>query len=91
MANYHIINENYFKENNVIKLSLNDDKVLNIIDLKKKREKYMCKNYDISIIEILKTDKIKNFLNLDDNIFKDKTELFYEDEPIYTIQYPNGK
>ena len=47
MANYHIINENYFKENNVIKLSLNDDKVLKIIDLKKKREKYMCKNYDI--------------------------------------------
>ena len=51
----------------------------------------MTEFYDISIIEILKTDKIKNFLNLEDNLFNDNSELFCEDETIYTIQYPNGK
>ena len=91
MTNYHVIDEKYYKENKEIKLLLNDDKEPKIIDLNKERRNYFNENYDITIIEIIETDKVKNFLELDENIFKDEIEISYEDQSIYTIQYPNGK
>ena len=91
MTNYHVINENYMKENKEISILLNDNKEAKIIDLTIKREKYFSKEYDITLIELRENDGIKEYLELDDNIFKDNEKVFYEGESIYIIQYPNGK
>ena len=43
------------------------------------------------LIEILDIDEIENFLELDDNLFRDKENTLYKQKTIYVLQYPNGK
>ena len=90
MTNYHVIDENVFKENKEINLLLNNENDGKTLNLEIKRKNYFNKDYDIAIIEIKESDKIEDFLELDDNLFKDNTKLFFEQKSIYTIQYPNG-
>ena len=91
MTNYHILDENYFEENKEIKILLNDGNDARIIDLKIKR--LICHNeeYDTTLVELKEEDNIKEYLELDDNIFKDNEKIFYEEKSIYIIQYPNWK
>ena len=91
MTNYHVLNEDYFKNNKEINLLLNDDKEALTINLDIKRIIYYNKDYDITFVELKEIDKIKNFLELDDNLFKNNEKIFYEDKSIYILQYPNGK
>ena len=91
MTNYHVINEKFINENKTINLLLNDDKEALIIDLSIKRKFYFNKDYDITLIELKQIGKVKEYLELDDNLFKDNEEVFYEDKSIYVLQYPNGK
>ena len=71
MTNYHILNEKDLKEKSQLNILLNDDNEKLIIDLKIERAIYYNKDCDISIIQLSEKDKIKNFLKLDENIFKD--------------------
>ena len=71
MTNYHVLNEKYFEENKVIYLLLNNDNEAKKIDLNIKRVIYYNKDYDTTIIEIKEEDKIKKYLELDDNILKE--------------------
>jgi hypothetical protein len=71
MTNYHVLNEKYFEENKVIYLLLNNDNEAKKIDLNIKRVIYYNKDYDTTIIEIKEEDKIKEYLELDDNILKE--------------------
>jgi len=91
MTNYHVLDEKYFKENKDINLLLNDDKEALVINLRIKRETYFNEDYDVTLIELKEKDKIKNFLDLDENIFKENEKIFYEEKSIYVLQYPNGK
>ena len=90
MTNYHILNEKYFKENKKINILLNDDNEAKIIDLNIKRIIYYNKEYDTTIIELKEEDKIKEYLELDDKLFKEKENILYEGQSIYIIQYPKG-
>ena len=90
MTNYKVLNEKYFKENKEINILLNDCGEAKIIDLNIKRIIYFNEEYDTTIIELKEEDKIKKYLELDDNLFKDNEKVFYEDKPIYIIQYPKG-
>ena len=56
-----------------------------------KEKIYLNKDYDITMIELKEKDKINNYLDLDDNLFKDNSHLIYENETIYTLHYPGGK
>ena len=56
-----------------------------------KRKKYSSVKYDITIIEIKKEDNIKYFLDLDENLFSENSEISYEGESIYIIQYPRDQ
>ena len=85
------LNEKYIKENKEINILLNDDTEARIIDLNIKRIIYYNKEYDTTIIELKEEDNIKEYLELDDNIFKDNEKLFYEEKSIYIIQYPKGQ
>ena len=91
MTNYHVLNEKYFEENKEINILLNDDSKALAIDLGIKRKKYLNKKYDLVLIELKERDKIKNFLELDDNLFKKNEKIFYEEKSIYVLHYPNGK
>ena len=91
MTNYHILDEKYYEDNKEIHLLLNDEKEAFSIDLLTERKTYFNKEYDIAIIELKEEDGIKNFLELDDNLFKEKEKVFYEGKSIYVLQYPYGR
>ena len=52
MTNFHVITEEYTKENKEITILLNDDKEALRIDLTIERKKYFSKEYDIVLIEL---------------------------------------
>ena len=91
ITNYHVIDKKYYEENNKIYLLLNDETIIKEINLKINRKTYFNEFYDISLIEIKNDDEIKDFLELDDNLFIEKEHVLYEDKSIYVLQYPNGK
>ena len=91
MTNFHVINEEYAKKNKEIHILLNDEKEAKRIDLTIKREKYFNEAYDIALIELKENDKIKDYLELDDNLFKDDEQLYYEEKSIYILNYSLGK
>ena len=82
-TNYHIINENYIKENKEINILLNDNNETKKLDLNIKRILYYNKEYDTTIIELKEEDKIKEYLELDDKLFKDNENLIYQGKSIY--------
>ena len=90
ITSYQLLNEKYFNNNNKINILYNDYKEAKEINIDKERIKYFNKKYDITIIEILKSDEINNYLELDDNLFKKEIKIFYEEKTIYSIQYPHG-
>ena len=91
MTNYHIINENYYENNNELNLFLNDEKEVKIINLRQNRITYFNKDYDITIIELKENDNINDYMELDNNLFKNEINAYYKDISIYIIQYPLGK
>ena len=93
ITNNHVLNEKYYDENNKITLLLNDDDITKVIDLTKERKTYFNQEYDIALIEILYTDKIEYFLELDDKLKKyiNSIEEIYKNNSIYIIQYLGGK
>ena len=84
MTNYHVIDDNFIKENKNITVSLNDDTEYKNIGIDNKII-YTSKKYDITIIEI-KKENINDFLELDENIFNENPILY--NESIYILQYP---
>jgi V8-like Glu-specific endopeptidase len=91
MTNYHVLDEKYLKQNNEIKITLNDDKKILIIKLNEKRRIYCNENYDTTIIEIKPNDKIDDFMEIDEDILKDDSNISYNHESIYILHYPNSE
>ena len=91
MTKYHVLNENDLKENKKLHLSLNDEKETIIIDKEIKRKTYFNKDYDITLIELKEEDKIKDYLELDNNLFPDNSEIINKIKSIYVLHYQNGK
>ena len=88
MTNNHVINDEYLKNNNEINISLNDEKIQINILINNNRKIYTNEKYDITIIEIIETDKINNYLEIDPDIFESNQNVF-ESKTIYILQYPN--
>ena len=82
---YNLIDEKYLKENKELNISLNNDEEHIKIDLRIEREIYPNKEYNTIFIELKEEDKIKNHLELDDNIFNEKE--YYKNKSIYLLQY----
>ena len=83
IVNHHLINEEYINKNDNISFELNREKKK--INIKDNRAIYSNMKYDITIIEISPDkDFIYNFLELDENIFKE--EIIFLKQSIYTIQ-----
>ena len=88
ITNYHVIDDKYVESNEDIKVYINEES--KFINLNKKKIIYSSSNnkYDIVIIR-LQDGEIKNYLETDENIFKN-SEKAYKDEPIYILHFPGA-
>ena len=82
ITNNHVINEEIIKNNNILKVKLNDT-IKKYIKIK---DYYTSMKYDTTIIEIEIEDNNVKFLELDEDIFDEKIEI--NNKSIYIIQYP---
>ena len=93
ITNYHIINDNFLKNNKQIKISMNNKTIMINIDKNTKIYSSTEEKYDMMIIKLKDSEiNINNFLEIDDNLFIEHSENSYKDESIYILHYPdNGK
>ena len=70
MTNYHVISDEFLKNKKNLKVYINDE--YQIIDVNEKSKLYssITNKYDIMIIKLKEFDNIKNFFEIDPNIFK---------------------
>ena len=88
MTNYHVINDKFLEENEYLKVYIKND--YHIININKDSKIYSSENYDIMIIKMNKDNKdIKNYLEIDSNIYKKDSLLIYKNESIFILHYPN--
>ena len=74
ITNSHIIDSDYAKKNEIIKITLNNGEDSRIIQINDNRLIYLNKENDVTIIEIKKVkDNIFNFMELDEIIYKEKS------------------
>ena len=90
ITNNHIINENFLKNEKILKVYINKKSILININKNSKIYSSISSEFDITIIRI-DEDDINDFLEIDENIFKDKSESTYKNENIFILHYPNGK
>ena len=92
ITNKHIIDKELF--NSKIEISIYEKNEIIKLDLSlSKRMKYPAKKLDITIIEILNSDNINDFLELDERVIENiisnnNNNKDFEGKTIYTIQYP---
>ena len=88
-----------YDESQKIQLKIKEEEDIKILYLKD-RIKYISRNYSTTIIEIKETDKIKNYLELNENLIKDivsnqesndKFTKEFIEHTIYALQYPEGE
>ena len=91
-TNNHILCESDIEDNKTIYITMNNDSQSKKIKIDKNRIRYTNENLDVTIIEIIKSDEISNFLELDEDIYKDigLLENIYEREKqsLYVLHYP---
>ena len=83
-----VIINNHIIKDDIIKVLIDDD----IKQIKIGKIKIINEENNISILEIEKNiDYNINYLELDDNIYENESELIYDKESIYIINYNNEK
>ena len=89
MTNYHVIDDKFLKEKEYLKVVIKDSP--HMININKDSILYFSADdkYDVMIIKINKDDEnIKNYLQIDSNIFQTDSLSKYENEDLYIIHYP---
>ena len=83
MTNFHIIDDNFIETKSRLDLYINEN--LKRISINKNSKIYSSikEEYDVMIIKLNEEDEINNFLELDNNIFIDKSEESYNEHSIY--------
>ena len=86
----HVLKNEDVKPGSEIKLVFEEEEKILKIDDERKIYKSLKDEYDITIIEIKKTDgfDFKNFLEVDENIFNDNLDKLFKNKTIYVIHYP---
>ena len=85
VSNYNILKNDIKDE---IEININKDKK-KIINLNKKRRTFNLEELDIILIEIFPSiDKIKYYLEIDEDINKD---IKFKNQSVYLLYYENGK
>ncbi len=87
ITSYQIIDDYYLNQNNKIILLLNSHNEDKVINLDPNRKIYSSKKYNTTIIELKESDNINNYLELDENLFRNDIKEYYESQSIYILQY----
>ena len=92
ITNNHVISKKDILKDNKIKFTLNNDTLSFEIKIDNFRKVYTNERYDITIIEIKKSDNldINSFLDLDYHIFKNNANEIYKRKSVYLLGYPHG-
>ena len=90
ITNYHVIDDDFINENEGLTFYINGNS--HTIDINKESVIYSStqKKYDIMIIK-LKGYEGYNFLEIDNNIFKDGSLETYKNQGIYILHYPGNE
>jgi V8-like Glu-specific endopeptidase len=93
MTNHHVLNEEDILKGKKIVFSTNNDKIFHEVLIDESRKIYTDKDYDITIIELKKSDKLVgiSFFEIDNRIFKKNFLQLLKNEQIYLLHYPKGK
>ena len=90
ITNTHILDLEFIKLNNAIKISTNDDNNIKTLNIDENDIIYISPVDKFDIIIIKLEEDITNYLELDENIFTNDSEKIYENESIYILHYPKG-
>ena len=86
ITKYKIINEKYLANNHSINVLINDK----IREIEFGNAKYLNNSYGLSIIEIEeKNNPMLNYIEFDDYLYENNTEVYYNKQSIYIIQNNN--
>ena len=87
----HVLGDKDLEPSKKIKLVFEEEE--KFIEIDDNRKVYKSNEYDTTIIEIKKTDgfNLKNFLEVDEDIFSDNLNEIYKNKNIYVIHYPKVK
>ena len=90
MTNYHVLDDNYIKDHKQINIYINNN--MKIIKIYSDSLIYSSdvNKYDITIIKLNNDDEINNYLEIEENIFKDNSEDIFKNESIYILHFPKG-
>ena len=90
LTNYHIISDENKDDN--IEIEIHNHTTMNL-KLENRYIKFFPKPIDITVIEIIKADKIYNDIELldYDNNYINKGYEFYKNTDVFSIEYPYGK
>ena len=87
-----IITKEFLNEGNIIHISTNDDKEFREIRVNNTRKVFINNKFAITILELKPEDKIDNYLEIDENVFKDDKIIkdIYKNASIYVLHYLKG-
>ena len=88
ITNNHVLSQDYLDENEIIELTINENKIKKEIKLTNKRKNYTDEDFDITIIELNpEEDLIDNnsFYDVDPNINCEQPQEKYKGLEIYII------
>ena len=85
ITSYQTIEENYIKNYKSIEVLIDKER----IEIEFGFIYYLNKELNLSVVEIKENNKIR-FLDLDDNIYKNESEIYLNKESIYIIHYDNN-
>ena len=89
ITNYHVVNDDFMNQNQKLTFYIKND--LHSIDIKyNKIYSSIRDKYDMMIIR-LKEGEVNNYLEIDENIFKDESIYNYKNEIIYILHHPNAE
>ena len=93
ITSYHILDDNFIKTQKQLKLSLFDNQECKIINIDKDSKLYSSKEkeYDMMVLRLKQDDGISDYLEFDNNIFNENSEILYGNESIYILHYPRGE
>ena len=92
ITNNHVLGEKDIIDGNIIPISLNNDIINLEIHINNSRKTYTNPLYDITIIEIIPSDNITEFLFLDIDYqiyLKDDPNKIFHQNSIYLLHYPS--
>ena len=90
ITTYDLVNDDFMNQNQKLTFYIKNTKYSINIDKDSKIYSSIRDKYDMMIIR-LKEGEVNNYLEIDENIFKDDSIYNYKNESIYILHHPNAE